>query len=522
MSDPYDFEPPLPWESDPKEQYNPVPFVPEAPTPEQQAFLEAVTAGAPGALIALTGEGGAGKTWVLARMAVAHQEWCAMVQESAPAGTFTEPPPVIFACPTHQARNVLQEELAAAGCDVKVTTVASLLRKAPDRSRPPSGDVLRQNFLSGGGDPFPAGTVLVLDEVSMDSVGDVLSLRALNKEGITVLSGDPAQLPPVEGESVWQALAKTEAAGKAAHYHLTQNLRAKSQDLVSYINEIRRTGTLPAHVPAEAVTIYRDRQQFHEALLACLKETGPSRVAALAFRNATVNRTADVVRAAYGYRPGYAVEGEILRVNGAMSVLDWRTEYERLKYEEGLSQEDAFRQATENVRDRQIQVGDLMQVLKAGEPKPYTVAWAPGLAMQQVCLVRMLTGAFIYEQRRLPLAMLGNPQDVKNLLEACVVTIRQAVDGVENQYTAQIERDSRTGRLPPAGKLWGDYFYKVRDAFCLTQNAASLTVHKAQGSGRDNIFVDWLDLAGDNAEELRYTAASRARQHLHIYIGNTP
>ena len=524
MSDTYDHEPSLPWELDPEEATG----LPEEPmaelTKEQQAFLDAVADAEPGALIALTGEGGAGKTYVLARMASAHLARMAVKEEeeAVPRLGRDQAPLVVFACPTHQARNVLKDELEAAGCDAQVTTVASLLKKAPDRSRPPTGDVLRQTFISNGGDPLPPGTILVLDEVSMDSVADVAALRALNKAGVTVLSGDPAQLPPVEGESIWQALAKTEAAGKATHYHLTQNLRARSPDLVSYINEIRRTGALPAHAPAEVVTIYRNRRQFHEALLVCLNEGGPSRVAALAYRNDTVNRTADVVRAAYGYRPGYAVDGEVLRVNGAMSVLDWRTEYERLKYEEGMSQEDAFRQASENVRDRQIQTGDLMVVLKAGEPKPYSVAWAPGQAMQQVCLVRMLTGAFEGEERRLPLARLGNPQDVKDLLEACRLTIKQAVDGVANQYTSEIDRDFRTGHLPPAGKLWGEYFYKVQDKFCLAQNAASMTIHKAQGSGRDHVFVDWVDLAGDEADQLRYTACSRARQHLHILVGGAP
>jgi AAA domain-containing protein/UvrD-like helicase family protein len=505
--------PPLPWEMDPPDpdytrDLGPLLREALAPAPsptltaQQQKFLNLATSWQTVGLriIVLQGEGGSGKTFVLSRLA-------------------QQVPDMLFVAPTHQARNVLFEELCNAGLeDPQTTTVASLLGKVPDRGRPPAGDVLELNFCMAAGEPFDPGTVIVVDEASMVDLSDIRIIAARNKRGLTILSGDPYQLPPVQGTAAWDALEKTIVAGEGAKVVLDRNLRSEEPDLTDWINEVRRTGQLPEK-PCSQVTYYKDRKTWHEALKQTLEEHGAHNVIALAYTNASVNATAAVVRGSSGYPEHQAATGEILRIAGTYGFLDWREEFQRLS--RTMDRDQAFKEASARVKSHQLQTGDLVEVLHAFDPTPYSVGWAFGRPWRQPVKVRILTGNFRDGEVTLYLAEIGNPAPLKALLEEVRDVIFKVMDDETKDPRALFIRNpAYDDPKPTMGQLWGKHFYGVREAFCIVTNAAVLTVHKAQGSGRQHVFIDWNDISGPEARELKYTAVSRARQTLHILKGS--
>lgn len=470
-------------------------------TTKQQGFMNLATGYKEAGIriLVLQGEGGSGKTFVLAQLARTVKD-------------------MVFCAPTHQARNVLFENLVAAGLENPiVTTVAALLGKVPDKSRPPGGDVLELNFIyAGGGDVFsPEGIVLVADEASMIDLPDIKALAARNRNGLTILSGDPYQLPPVQGTAAWDALENTIAAGQGAKVVLDRNMRSEEPDLTAWINEVRRTGELPTE-PCAHVTYYTSRQLWHEAIRRHVQERGARNVIALAYTNASVNATAALVRNAEGYPEHQAIEGEVLRINSTHAFLDWHEVYRQL-LRENYSRDEAFQMAGARVRRHQLQTGDLIEVLEAYDPVPCRLGWAFKAPWRQEVRARILTGEFQGQDCTLHLAELGNLDPVKGLLEECRDVINLVLAGERKDPRALSICNPNLGdQIPSNGQLWGKHFYGARDMFCLASNAVALTVHRAQGSGRDVVFIDWSDISGPEARQLKYTAVSRARQQLHI------
>ena len=78
------------------------------------------------------------------------------------------------------------------------------------------------------------------------------------------------------------------------------------------------------------------------------------------------------------------------------------------------------------------------------------------------------------------------------------------------------------GKMFSRREAWSNY-YDFVNSFCYVNYTYAMTVHKAQGSTIDNVYVvendinrlDW-DIVERN--KLKYTAFTRASKNLHIYF----
>lgn len=516
----------LPWDEDntrlPEWLTGEPPVEPPAPTSEgviltaeQQAFMSAAMNWdiLPVRIIGLSGEAGSGKTFTLAQLAKRVPD---IVDEDG------DPHPgILFLSPTHQAKNVLLAELSDAGVPApNVLTVAGFLGKRPDKNSPPNKDG-RADFLYSDDAKTVArgGYYIVVDEVSMVDTEDIRRITTINADGLTILSGDPAQLPPVEGRPVWASLDIVVEMGQALRYHLTQNMRARSPELARWINEIRANGgrSLPDWTPPE-VRLYYSRDSFNTALADATLED-PEQTVVLAWRNIVVQDLARFVRDARGYTPQWPCTGELLRVDAPLPLTNWRDEYDLLR-SQGYSHDEARVKANDIVRETQLQVGDIVEVLEVRPPRAWQPVPASLPCFVAKCRIKVLSGDYAGRERYVDVAELGN----KEPMLATMATIAAAIKGDKSINPAGVEwlADPRntTTKNGKGMSLWHKFYYENMESVLRASNASCMTVHKSQGSGRDTVFVLWPDLAGPEAESLRYVAVSRARRELHIFVGS--
>lgn len=67
---------------------------------------------------------------------------------------------------------------------------------------------------------------------------------------------------------------------------------------------------------------------------------------------------------------------------------------------------------------------------------------------------------------------------------------------------------------------WGEY-YKEKEKYVLVHHADALTVHGAQGSSYDEVFIDASDMmtARENVRRMAYVGISRAKERAHVFVG---
>lgn len=68
---------------------------------------------------------------------------------------------------------------------------------------------------------------------------------------------------------------------------------------------------------------------------------------------------------------------------------------------------------------------------------------------------------------------------------------------------------------------WGEY-YAEKEKYVLVHHADALTVHGAQGSSYDEVFIDASDMmtARENVRRMAYVGISRAKERAHVFIGD--
>lgn len=501
------------------------------PLSEEQAEIFNRIAGRSNPFFVLMGEGGAGKTFTIARLPTLGR-------------------PVVYCAPTHAAKNVLLRELERNGVQSPVVkTVASLVGKVADRSSPPpDDDILAAKFVyAGTARAFEPDTILVVDESSQVSLPDAQRLATMNAEGTTIFVGDDHQLAPPKGVPIWDWLRQLFQTKLVGFKLLTKNFRAERPDLNDVINHVRRTGDLPADMGAHAV-LYHDYDTWFAEQYRHMQEDETC-VVSVHYRNDTVNNHVERIRRERGYKPGEAAVGEILRLNEDYPLLDWHEEFARLKRRAGIGcrpmtqaeeddlREQCFKQASQNVRETMAHNGDLVEVIYACGPAKSGPAWAKTRATSQYVKLRMLDGEYEGEEFFANIAELGkwsaDGSELRVLMKECrdmIERIQRGERGTTPQILAAVDALTRGGKGNPfaPSRLWGVLFHGVRQEFLRVQPAAAMTIHKAQGSGWEYVFVDWRDIraygaedpeeAGTTVERLRYTAVSRARRELHILL----
>jgi hypothetical protein len=225
----------------------------------------------------LLGPAGSGKTYTLSHV----------IKEARDSGR-----EVVAATPTHKAKSVLLKTLERHNITIPAFTVSSLLGKAPVTTDAPDDEGNAQ-WAYGGGSTLPPGCLLVVDEISMTSVVDMRALKKIIEAAgaQAILNGDMAQLKPVKGQSIKDAVEKI-----PVRFQLTEVMRTGSQGIVAMSKSVRTTGELNLDaVDNETVFIYNDNEEFERSY----RET-PGAIA-IAYTNRRVSELNKIKRRAlYG------------------------------------------------------------------------------------------------------------------------------------------------------------------------------------------------------------------------------
>lgn len=483
-------------------------------TNEQTEFLGIAKASLNNTIIILTGEGGGGKTEVIARL-VKH------------TGRH-----VLYLTPTHQAKTVLTQRLQDCGVrEPDIQTLASFLGKRPDKNAlPDEDDILGLRFEESDANlSIPANSIVVMDEASMISLADLDKLARRAWAGLLVICGDFKQVRPINDISVWGALMTH--YGKNPNIKLVelrQNHRASSPQLVTFLNRVRDTGNFPVdNLPDDgSVTYVHDREAFNQMWTEALKNHGQEKVLRLAYTNAVVDAAAELGRKSLGYSGRFFDHGEVVRIGEPFEYLEW-------KEAANIAGRNASKAEIAAVlREHTVQNGDRVQLFNPFGVQPIvqtlTCDWTPGLTAPYVeRSAKILTGihkGVTFKLRLFEIGMGSKGSPVQKMLIAARKVAFAAANNNWHGFTDhEVERIKTTAGFmssePFGSKYWiGRLFWSLRSRVMVVSSALSMTVHKAQGSGADFVFVDSRNMGGPEASELKYTAASRTRKKLVVRL----
>jgi hypothetical protein len=404
---------------------------------------------------------------------------------------------VILTAPTNKAVRVLAEMASAHHTTVTCCTIHKLL-----------GLVLKSDSEerycgSTHKETLEVFDVLIVDECSMvgnrpthTPQGEVPGLfdtlmdrierwgRQYNRRIKVIFVGDPCQLPPVkEGY-----LSPTFEAGPKIHLNkvVRQALDNPIIRLATYLRDRLEDHPSPRPLLEDddffGVCALQDRRDFEDLILCAYEDepAHPTRYKVLAFRNNTVDRYNDLVRAEiYGQTPARWVEGE--RYVATQPIIEWRP-----------SNSDGF-----------------------GVPSYYPVTHAStdeDATLQEIEGDTKIKG---FEKYR---------------------AVRLRLQGYDHEFTANVPhpadedrwlqdlRDLQTrAKLPPGTPRrvpWSRY-WALHDAFAHLRPHYAMTCHRSQGSTYENVFVDAQDILSHPSgswEGLRclYTAVTRASKMVYI------
>jgi len=481
------------------------------PTKEQIEFRDFVLNAPSRSVVFLTGEGGSGKTEAIASLPGKESSSC-----------------VRYLCPTHQAAHVLYHRLFESGvAKPNVRTVASFVKKRPNNNVLPDDDnLLGSDFsYSSDAEKIGKGNILVLDEVSQVSLEDVVIISNAVADGVLVMTGDFKQIPPVNAASCYEALMSGIRKGKVTMFELRDNHRSESPQLTAFLNLMRWLGHFPPEVPDDGSVIYvRNGEEFHKMWVDAMKEHGTENVFYLAYRNDTVSKAAEMGRKAQGYSGDFANVGEVLRVNKPFQFLTWK---EACEIARSMSKDDP-RIIREILAEHTLQCGDQIRIIERSPAIEYLrFPWCGNIAVPVMkTRAKILTGPCKDRRFELSLTKTGDCSNktsvVWDLLRAAKRAARAAGENIwQNVPVDQVDAIRKmVAESPNREKGWwfGKMFYAVQGKIMNFSDARSMTVHKSQGSGASHVFVNSRDIGGPEADQLRYTAASRARKQLVVLL----
>ena len=479
-------------------------------TEEQQAVVNHVSKAPPGQIVILLGEAGSGKTQTVAAF---------------PAATGKR---VTYIAPTHQAKTVLFDRLVQSGIkSPHVITVASFLNKRPDHSNLPSeDDLLALNFVGGDADSINKNDIIVSDESSMLCLADLNEIHRASLAGVLVIVGDFAQLKPVNEATIFPQLicGKENHPDKITIFELGQNLRAGTQELVSYLNRVRNLGDFPTdNLPTDGSVRHIDNtEQFDQEWLDALATHGQEKVLRLAYTNDRVNASAAIGRNKLGYSGRFYGEGEVLRVNAPFQFITWTDARELAGY-------GATRDEIKEVLNRHtLQTGNQFRITATEKESTISFPWVPGIEVPvQKTKGIILSGncagtSFEYDAVEIDALKKGDSTPANLLL----LGARRAAEAASTKNFSKVDAATEQAiRREMAcfpnsnGSYWhGKLFYSVREQIKEVSSSLCLTTHKAQGTGCDYVFVDAKNMTGSEAASLKYTAASRVRKQLVVRV----
>lgn len=344
------------------------------------------------------------------------------------------------------------------GAPVQMQTLHSFLGL---RLRP--DDAGQYVLVPEGEQDHPAGVVIV-DEASMIGRDEWVHIEASPYNLQWLFVGDPAQLPPVN-EDPSPALDVPGPTLEEVHRQEADN---PILDLATQIRSDDSVRFRSAYDDGSGVAITHNRDGFLDSILRAFDSEVFERDAAyarvLAYRNKTVRRYNREIRAArYGDDAPQFEEDEWL-----VATETW--------YHDGT----AVLMNSEEVRVKSASI----DTYEADDLSEWTV-WtlklrAPGRGMTRTAMV-------LHNDER-------------------------------ERYEAELER--RKDAAVENARKW-EQFYDLRERFARVDYAYASTVHKAQGSTFDTVFVDHRDLRacrGSERNALLYVAVTRPSRRLAVLV----
>lgn len=373
---------------------------------------------------------------------------------------------VAVVAPTNKAVGVLVEKVSSA---THHATLHSLLGLSPR----PEGD--RQVFAPSGASRLGDYDVVIVDECSM--IGADL-LRHIKGRAKIVFVGDPAQLPPV-GEDIspvfrsvglrWTLSKVVRQAEGNAIVDLSLGIRLKSeQELpidLGYVREFlegKNEACVMAGVDLPGAVIHEGR------------EGRDCRI--LAWRNATVDRyNREIFRRLYPNATTPFVTGQTVLVS------------ESFEYDASLH--------------KRLDTSEEVEVVSLSPDERF------GLPVFLVTVLRS-------SGERVAIPIPRDSGAFKAEVDAAFRQWRFFQNQVKCAKTADeaSEADRKAQSFQKRG--WG-----LRKGIAELRHPWALTVHKAQGSTYDTVFVDWNDLQGIATADfprIFYTAVTRPSKFLAI------
>jgi hypothetical protein len=374
----------------------------------------------------------------------------------------------VIAAPTNKAAKSLMQVGATVGINIEVKTVAQLLGQQPEINE----ETGEEEFTSGGDAEFDDYDVMIIDEFSMinrSNFEEIVAAIAATIDTKVIFVGDEAQLPPVKEQqpmvAISDAIDDTATLDEIIRYEgeiaiVAEKIR--SDDL--YARRIYPFQTSP-----DQTIVCQPRTEWLETVTQYFQaedcKSNPDYARLLVWRNKTAGEANRFVRSRlWGKDAPIFVPGDRL-----------------------IARKPLF-------RIRPGQKGQNRWGVLLNNSEECTVIELPSikeLAFDKVA----------YQYRSIPVKTDAGFEVNLSVLSAQGERLR---DEMIKDYVAK--------------KQWNKYFDLSRTFDDITY-AYSLTVHKAQGSSIDYVFLDIEDMQGcPDLQKMLYTALTRAKIRVYIPI----
>ncbi len=418
----------------------------------------------------LLGGGGVGKTFTISFL----------VKKLVEEGIYP-----VFITPTHEARRVLKSSLLNQDCPGEVATIAQFLGRQPILT-----DEGKEKFSSSGKDRDLPTDLVIVDESSMVDDEDYRDI--LIRSDRVIFIGDQAQLPPVGQES---SLVFSETENS---FELIQIMRSKGylseQVKLSRDSSLTHKIFIPQSSQSDSIIRVRKRESLELAMMYFSQNEwaeNPNYCRFLAFRNKIVTDTNNYFRKRLVGKDSMIFEGNLVKCLKPIY---------RVKFDPKEKKNSWVNYAN---------TGDNLRIISS--PASDSVD-------------DLIAEAFHYSDCEEASLLFGNV-----LMFEVTNDEGFSFYGLVLDETAEKSRQSLIKRLQdklptlrdkkPAKKLLS-WLFKLNDSL---SDLYCSTVHKAQGSSIDNVFVVVDDLMkkpykakGDIRPKLLYTAFSRAKTKLYL------
>lgn len=372
----------------------------------------------------------------------------------------------VIAAPTNKAAKSLMQVGTSVGINIEVKTVAQLLGQQPEINE----ETGIEEFTSAGNAEFDDYDVMIIDEFSMinrSNFEEIVNAIALTIDTKVIFVGDEAQLPPVKEQQPMVAISE----------HI--NEAAILDEVVRYEGEIavvaekirsdeRYTRSMYPFTTSEDGTIVcQPRKEWLETVTEYFQadkcKSNPDYARLLVWRNKTAGNANRFVRSRL-----WGKDAPIFAVGDRL-----------------IAKKPLF-------RPRPGQKGRNRWGVLINNSEECSV-------IEQPTIKQLTFDKVAYQYRSVPVKT-----DAGFEVNLSVLT-EQGERLRDEMIKDYVEK-----------KQWNKYFDLSRTFDDVTY-AYSLTVHKAQGSGIDYVFLDTEDMQGcPDLQKMLYTALTRAKNRVYI------